>query len=82
VTRVKSEAAADLAGHIESDVGESYVPTTSLRAGYCPTHISDKGADMGDKGGKKDKEKNKQQQQTKQKQQEQKKQDKARPRTP
>jgi hypothetical protein len=39
--------------------------------------IAEKGAGMGDKGGKKDKEKNKQQQLTKQKQEEQKKHDKA-----
>jgi hypothetical protein len=38
--------------------------------------IAEKGAGMGDKGGKKDKEKNKQQQLTKQKQVEQKKHDK------
>jgi hypothetical protein len=37
----------------------------------------EKGAGMGDKGGKKDKDKNKQQQVTKQKQEEQKKHDKA-----
>jgi hypothetical protein len=79
---VKPDAAADLAGHIESDVGESYRTNDIAPAGFRPTHVSAKGADMGDKGGKKDKEKNKQQQQTKQKQQEQKKQDKARPRTP
>jgi hypothetical protein len=39
--------------------------------------IAEKGAGMGDKGGKKDKEKNKQQQLTKQKQEQQKKHDKA-----
>ena len=39
--------------------------------------FAEKGAGMGDKGGKKDKEKNKQQQLTKQKQEEQKKHDKA-----
>jgi hypothetical protein len=39
--------------------------------------IAEKGAGMGDKGGKKDKDKNKQQQLTKQKQDEQKKHDKA-----
>ena len=39
--------------------------------------IAEKGAGMGDKGGKKDKEKNKQQQLTKQKQEEQKKHDNA-----
>jgi hypothetical protein len=39
--------------------------------------IAEKGAGMGDKGGKKDKEKNKQQQLTKHKQEEQKKHDKA-----
>ncbi|HLJ46369.1 MAG TPA: hypothetical protein VKU01_10195 [Bryobacteraceae bacterium] len=39
--------------------------------------IAEKGAGMGDKGGKKDKEKSKQQQLTKQKQAEQKKHDKA-----
>ena len=39
--------------------------------------IAEKGAGMGDKGGKKDKDKNKQQQLTKQKQEEQKKHDKA-----
>ena len=43
---------------------------------------AEKGAGMGDKGGKKDKEKNKQQQLTKQKQEEQKKQNKARPKAP
>jgi hypothetical protein len=41
------------------------------------SHNAEKGAGMGDKGGKKDKEKNKQQQLTKQKQEEQKKHDKA-----
>jgi hypothetical protein len=40
------------------------------------------GAEMGDKGGKKDKEKNKQQQLTKHKEEEQKKLDKAPTRTP
>ena len=40
-------------------------------------HWNEEGADMGDKGGKKDKEKNKQQQLTKHKQVEQKKQDNA-----
>jgi len=39
--------------------------------------IAEKGAGMGDKGGKKDKEKNKQQQLTKQKQEKQKKHDNA-----
>jgi hypothetical protein len=39
--------------------------------------IAEKGATMGDKGGKKDKEKNKQQQVTKHKQEEQKKHDNA-----
>jgi hypothetical protein len=39
--------------------------------------IAERGANMGDKGGKKDKEKNKQQQVTKHKQAEQKMQDKA-----
>lgn len=39
--------------------------------------MGEKGAGMGDKGGKKDKDKNKQQQLTKQKQEEQKKHDKA-----
>ena len=39
--------------------------------------IAERGARMGDKGGKKDKEKNKQQQLTKHKQEEQKKQDRA-----
>jgi hypothetical protein len=39
--------------------------------------IAEKGALMGDKGGKKDKDKNKQQQLTKHKQEEQKKHDKA-----
>ena len=46
------------------------------------SHNGDKGAGMGDKGGKKDKEKGKQQQLKKQKQEEQRKQDKNRPRTP
>jgi hypothetical protein len=40
------------------------------------------GANMGDKGGKKDKEKNKQQQLKKHQEEAQKKQDKARPKTP
>jgi hypothetical protein len=44
--------------------------------------IAEKGAGMGDKGGKKDKEKNKQQQVTKQKQDQQKKNDKAPVRKP
>jgi hypothetical protein len=38
---------------------------------------AERGTDMGDKGGKKDKEKNKQQQETKHKQEEQKKHDRA-----
>jgi hypothetical protein len=42
-----------------------------------PSFAENKGAGMGDKGGKKDKEKNKQQQLTKQRQGEQKKHDKA-----
>jgi hypothetical protein len=44
--------------------------------------IDEKGAGMGDKGGKKDKEKNKQQQVTKHKQEEQKKHDNAPAKTP
>jgi hypothetical protein len=46
------------------------------------SHNGEQGADMGDKGGKKDKEKGKQQQLKKQKQEEERKQDKNRPRTP
>ena len=52
------------------------VATFESRAGI-KVIIAEKGAFMGDKGGKKDKEKNKQQQLTKQKQEEQKKHDKA-----
>jgi hypothetical protein len=44
--------------------------------------MAERGAGMGDKGGKKDKEKNKQQQVKKQKQEEQRRQDKAKPRNP
>ena len=49
---------------------------------YDQSLTSWKGADMGDKGGKKDKEKNKQQQATKHKEAEQKKQDRAPVRNP
>ena len=49
---------------------------------HRPGHNGEKGAGMGDKGGKKDKEKGKQQQVKKQQQEEQRKQEKNRPRTP
>jgi hypothetical protein len=54
---------------------------TGQRSGLLVT-IAEKGAGMGDKGGKKDKEKGKQQQVKKQKQEQQLKQNKNRPRTP
>jgi len=50
--------------------------TTGTAIGASIT-TAERGAGMGDKGGKKDKEKNKQQQLTKHKQEEQKKQDRA-----
>ena len=62
---------------------ESIPPVIPLYNACAITHVTrhngPQGADMGDKGGKKDKEKSKQQQVKKQKQEAQRKQDKARP---
>jgi hypothetical protein len=57
---------------VRGDYEWSTAPWTRLEV-----TIAEKGAGMGDKGGKKDKDKNKQQQLTKHKQEEQKKHDKA-----